>query len=63
MMHFLIKNRIFFFFQALVIPAFETQRYRLEFPTTKADLLTKLDKEEIFTFRYLDYYVGLIIKV
>lgn len=56
-MHFLIKDRIFFF-QALVIPAFETQRYRLEFPTTKADLLTKLDKEEIFTFRYLDYMLA-----
>lgn len=38
--------------KALVIPAFESQRYRLEFPTTKADLLKKLDKEEIFTFRY-----------
>lgn len=59
MMLFLIKDRIFFFFfQALVIPAFETQRYRLEFPTTKADLLTKLDKEEIFTFRYLDYMLA-----
>ncbi|XP_078334366.1 xylosyl- and glucuronyltransferase LARGE1-like [Crassostrea virginica] len=38
--------------KALVVPAFETQRYRLEFPSSKAELLDKLDKEEIFTFRY-----------
>ncbi|ELT91285.1 hypothetical protein CAPTEDRAFT_168890 [Capitella teleta] len=38
--------------KALVIPAFETQRYRLTFPTSKAELLTMLDMGTLFTFRY-----------
>ncbi|XP_048779564.1 xylosyl- and glucuronyltransferase LARGE1-like [Ostrea edulis] len=38
--------------KALVVPAFETQRYRFTFPNTKEELLNKLDNGEIFTFRY-----------
>lgn len=38
--------------QALVVPAFETQRYKLNFPTSKADLIAMLDVGSLFTFRY-----------
>ena len=38
--------------QALVVPAFETQRYRLTFPESKAELLNMLDMGDLFTFRY-----------
>ncbi|XP_015792093.1 LARGE xylosyl- and glucuronyltransferase 1 [Tetranychus urticae] len=38
--------------KALVVPAFETQRYRISFPRTKADLLNMLDLGTLFTFRY-----------
>ena len=41
-----------FYFQALVIPAFETQRYRITFPKSKAELLHMLDMGTLFTFRY-----------
>ena len=40
------------FGQALVVPAFETQRYRLSFPESKAELLNMLDMGDLFTFRY-----------
>ncbi|XP_075738255.1 xylosyl- and glucuronyltransferase LARGE2s isoform X2 [Rhipicephalus microplus] len=38
--------------KALIVPAFETQRYRLSFPKTKAELLSMLDMGTLFTFRY-----------
>lgn len=38
--------------KALVVPAFETQRYRLQFPKSKAELLSMLDMGTLFTFRY-----------
>ncbi|KAK4319840.1 hypothetical protein Pmani_009257 [Petrolisthes manimaculis] len=38
--------------KAWVVPAFETQRYRLSFPHSKAELLNRLDMGELFTFRY-----------
>ncbi|GFN86741.1 large xylosyl- and glucuronyltransferase 2 [Plakobranchus ocellatus] len=38
--------------KALVVPAFETQRYRLEFPKSKTELLSMLDMGTLFTFRY-----------
>ncbi|XP_072033911.1 xylosyl- and glucuronyltransferase LARGE1-like [Amphiura filiformis] len=38
--------------KALIIPAFETLRYRLTFPKSKADLLHMLDMGTLFTFRY-----------
>ncbi|XP_043233397.1 LARGE xylosyl- and glucuronyltransferase 1-like isoform X2 [Amphibalanus amphitrite] len=38
--------------KALVVPAFETQRYRLTFPESKAELLNMLDMGDLFTFRY-----------
>ena len=41
-----------FLLQALIVPAFETQRYRLTFPTSKAELLSMLDMGTLFTFRY-----------
>jgi hypothetical protein len=37
--------------QAFVIPAFETQRYKLTFPTSKDELLAMLDDGTLFTFR------------
>ncbi|RWS09293.1 glycosyltransferase-like protein LARGE1, partial [Dinothrombium tinctorium] len=38
--------------KALIVPAFETQRYRISFPKTKAELLSQLDMGTLFTFRY-----------
>ncbi|CAG0883631.1 unnamed protein product [Darwinula stevensoni] len=38
--------------KALIVPAFETQRYRLTFPKSKAKLLELLDMGTIITFRY-----------
>lgn len=38
--------------KALVIPAFETQRYRITFPKKKSELLHMLDMGTLFTFRY-----------
>ncbi|XP_065909688.1 xylosyl- and glucuronyltransferase LARGE2s-like [Dysidea avara] len=35
-----------------VIPAFETLRYRLEFPSDKLSLLRMLDEGTLYTFRY-----------
>ena len=37
--------------QVLVIPAFETQRYRFTFPENKEQLLSQLDSGELYTFR------------
>ncbi|GIY24010.1 LARGE xylosyl- and glucuronyltransferase 2 [Caerostris extrusa] len=37
---------------SLIVPAFETQRYRLTFPKSKAELLSMLDMGTLFTFRY-----------
>ncbi|XP_064878135.1 xylosyl- and glucuronyltransferase LARGE1 [Oncorhynchus nerka] len=38
--------------KALVVPAFETLRYRLSYPKSKAELLSQLDMGTLFTFRY-----------
>lgn len=38
--------------KALVVPAFETLRYRLTFPKSKAELLSMLDVGTLYTFRY-----------
>lgn len=38
--------------KALIVPAFETQRYRLNFPSTKSELLSMLDSGDLYTFRY-----------
>ncbi|XP_030056704.1 xylosyl- and glucuronyltransferase LARGE2 isoform X2 [Microcaecilia unicolor] len=38
--------------KALIVPAFETLRYRLTFPKSKAELLTMLDMGALYTFRY-----------
>lgn len=40
--------------KALVVPAFETLRYRLSFPKSKAELLSMLDMGTLYTFRYLN---------
>lgn len=40
--------------KALVVPAFETLRYRLSFPKSKAELLSMLDMGSLYTFRYLN---------
>ncbi len=37
--------------RALVVPAFETQRYRFPFPKSKAELLNMLDTGQLFIFR------------
>lgn len=39
--------------KALVVPAFETLRYRLSFPKSKAELLSMLDMGTLYTFRYV----------
>ncbi|KAI5732636.1 hypothetical protein M8J76_002595 [Diaphorina citri] len=38
--------------KVLVVPAFETQRYRTAFPASKQDLVTMLDTGALYTFRY-----------
>ncbi|KAM4721614.1 xylosyl- and glucuronyltransferase LARGE2 [Rhinophrynus dorsalis] len=37
---------------AFIVPAFETLRYRLSFPKSKAELLSMLDMGALYTFRY-----------
>jgi len=45
--------------RALVVPAFETQRYRLdEFPRSKAEVIRLLDEGTLFTFRYHEWTRG-----
>ncbi|CAH2325901.1 LARGE xylosyl- and glucuronyltransferase 2 [Pelobates cultripes] len=44
--------------KALIIPAFETLRYRLAFPKSKAELLSMLDMGALYTFRYHVWEVG-----
>lgn len=39
-------------FKALLVPAFETQRYKSSFPKNKNDLVKMLDAKTLFTFRY-----------
>uniref|UniRef100_A0A8C2W129 LARGE xylosyl- and glucuronyltransferase 2 n=2 Tax=Chinchilla lanigera TaxID=34839 RepID=A0A8C2W129_CHILA len=43
---------------ALVVPAFETLRYRLSFPRSKAELLALLDAGALSTFRYHEWPRG-----
>merc|ERR1712071_446133 len=38
--------------KALVVPAFETQRYRAQMPSSKAEVISMLDLGDLFTFRY-----------
>ncbi|XP_046841650.1 LARGE xylosyl- and glucuronyltransferase 2-like isoform X2 [Xenia sp. Carnegie-2017] len=38
--------------KALVVPAFETLRYKMSVPKTKAELLSKMDEGLLYTFRY-----------
>ena len=53
MMGFFLTSKSYpYSLQALIIPAFETLRYRLTFPKSKADLLHMLDMGTLFTFRY-----------
>lgn len=42
----------FLYVQALVIPAFETERYRTSIPQKKSEILSMLDMGTLFTFRY-----------
>lgn len=44
--------------KALVVPAFETLRYKLSIPQTKTQLLSKLDEGLVYTFRYQDWPKG-----
>ncbi|XP_069888135.1 xylosyl- and glucuronyltransferase LARGE2 isoform X2 [Dipodomys merriami] len=43
---------------ALVVPAFETPRYRFSFPSSKAELLELLDTGALYTFRYHEWPRG-----
>ncbi|KAM5248012.1 xylosyl- and glucuronyltransferase LARGE2 [Ctenodactylus gundi] len=43
---------------ALVVPAFETLRYRFSFPRSKAELLALLDAGALYTFRYHEWPRG-----
>lgn len=38
--------------KALVVPAFETQRYRIDFPKTKTELIEMLNVGILYTFRF-----------
>lgn len=44
--------------KALVVPAFETLRYRLSFPKSKAELLSMLDMGTLYTFRWTELHAG-----
>jgi len=44
--------------KALVVAAFETQRYRAEMPRSKAELVSLLDLGDLFTFRYHEWPRG-----
>ncbi|CAL4062930.1 unnamed protein product [Meganyctiphanes norvegica] len=44
--------------KAWIVPAFETQRYKLSSPRSKAELLNMLDMGELFTFRYHEWTKG-----
>ena len=37
---------------AFVVPAFETLRYRMDFPKSKASLIKMLDDDKVYTFRH-----------
>jgi glycosyltransferase-like protein LARGE len=43
---------IFLKIKALVVPAFETQRYRANIPRSKAEVISMLDVGDLFTFLY-----------
>ncbi|XP_015333309.1 xylosyl- and glucuronyltransferase LARGE2 isoform X5 [Marmota marmota marmota] len=43
---------------ALVVPAFETLRYRFTFPSSKAELLALLDSGSLYAFRYHEWPQG-----
>lgn len=38
--------------RALVIPAFESLLYRMDFPANKTELISMLEKKQVYTFRY-----------
>lgn len=44
--------------KALIVPAFESQRYRTSLPKNKKELLQMLDSKSVFTFRYDVWPVG-----
>ncbi|XP_018331817.1 LARGE xylosyl- and glucuronyltransferase 2 [Agrilus planipennis] len=44
--------------KALVVPAFETQKYRSKIPKTKRELIDMLNNKSIFTFRFDVWPVG-----
>lgn len=47
--------------KALVVPAFETLRYRLSYPKSKAELLSQLDMGTLFTFRCFAFKILLLL--
>lgn len=38
--------------KALIVPAFETQKYKSRIPRSKRELVEMWDNKEIYTFRY-----------
>ena len=45
--------------RALIVPAFETKKYRLDdFPRSKADVIRLLDEGQMYTFRYNEWPRG-----
>jgi glycosyltransferase-like protein LARGE len=44
--------------KALVVPAFESQRYQTKVPRTKAEVIAALDMGDLLTFRYHDWALG-----
>ena len=43
--------KLFFSLKAFVVPAFESLHYKVNFPKTKAQLLSMWDLGSMFTFR------------
>lgn len=44
--------------KALVVPAFESQRYQTKVPRSKAEVIAALDMGDLLTFRYHDWALG-----
>jgi len=43
---------------ALIVPAFESLQYRVKLPANKSELISMLDRNELFTFRYYVWKEG-----
>ncbi|VDO92042.1 unnamed protein product [Soboliphyme baturini] len=55
-----IKNQGDLRKKALIVPAFETFSYQLDFPNTKSELLQMLEDDQIFSFKLVYHFYHLV---